>query len=83
MTPSEEGNRKELLFTLGEKTSQSCKASHDLSDTCDEGEEQQYATPPEQRLVRNPKSPEFQICTQRWKIGKRLIIFVALLDNIC
>ncbi|PKK25158.1 CCCTC-binding factor (zinc finger protein)-like, transcript variant X2 [Columba livia] len=78
VTPSEEGNRKELLFTLGEKKRQSCKASHDLSVTCDEGEEQQYATPPEQRVVRNPKSSEFQICTQRWKIGGKTVFSCGL-----
>ncbi|XP_071671668.1 transcriptional repressor CTCFL isoform X1 [Patagioenas fasciata] len=78
VTLSEEGNRKELLFTLGEKKSQSCKASHDLSHTCDEGEEQQYATPPEQRVVRNPKSPKFQICTQHWKTGDKTVFSCGL-----
>ncbi|XP_062460099.1 transcriptional repressor CTCFL isoform X1 [Pezoporus occidentalis] len=71
LTPSEVGGVEELLFTLGETKSWSCKASDDLSDPSDEGKEQKHATPSEQAAVRNPENPEFQICAPHQKKGER------------
>ncbi|KAM9260593.1 LOW QUALITY PROTEIN: transcriptional repressor CTCFL [Cariama cristata] len=71
LTPSEERRGKELFFTLGETKSQSCKASDGLSDSCNEGKEQEYATSSEQTVVRNPKNLKFQICAPHQKKGQK------------
>lgn len=65
------------MFTLEETTSQSCKASDDLSDSRDEGKEQEYATPSEQTIVKNPRNLKFQICAPHRKKAKKLITFVV------
>ncbi|XP_059683395.1 transcriptional repressor CTCFL [Gavia stellata] len=78
LTPSEEGGGKELLFTVGETKSQSCKAGDDLLDSCDEGKEQEYATPSEQTVVRNPKNLKFQICAPHRKKGEEAVFSCGL-----
>ncbi|KAM6378686.1 LOW QUALITY PROTEIN: transcriptional repressor CTCFL [Pluvialis apricaria] len=78
LTPSEEGGGKELFFTFGETKSQSCKASDDLSDSCDEGKEQEYATPSEQTVVRNRKNVKFQICAQHLKKREKAVFSYGL-----
>ncbi|XP_076208214.1 transcriptional repressor CTCFL isoform X6 [Aptenodytes patagonicus] len=72
LTSSEEGGGKELFFTLGETKSQSFKARDDLSDSYDEGKEQEYATPSEQTVVRNPKNLKFQICAPHREKGEKV-----------
>ncbi|KAK4812894.1 hypothetical protein QYF61_027288 [Mycteria americana] len=78
LTPPEEGEGKERFFTLGETTSQSCKASDDLSDSCDAGKEQEYATPSQQTVVRNPKNLKFQICAPHQKKGEKAVFNCGL-----
>ncbi|KAM6053145.1 transcriptional repressor CTCFL isoform 2-T5 [Theristicus caerulescens] len=78
LNPSEEVGGKELLFSLGETMNQSCKASDDLSDSCDEGKEQEYAAPSEQTVVRNPKNLKFQICAPHQKKGEKAIFNCGL-----
>ncbi|XP_009579071.1 PREDICTED: transcriptional repressor CTCFL-like, partial [Fulmarus glacialis] len=58
--------------------SQSCKASDDLADSCDEGKEQEYATPSEQTVVRNPKNLKFQICAPHRKKGEKAVFSCGL-----
>ncbi|KAM6340259.1 LOW QUALITY PROTEIN: transcriptional repressor CTCFL, partial [Alca torda] len=70
LTPCEEGGGQELFFILGETKSESCKASDDFSDSCDDGKEQEYATLSEQTAVRNPKNLKFQICALHQKKEK-------------
>ncbi|KAM9218803.1 LOW QUALITY PROTEIN: transcriptional repressor CTCFL [Leptosomus discolor] len=71
LAPSEEVGGKELFFTLGETKIESCKVSDDLSDSCNEGKEQEYATPSEQTVVRNPKNLKYQICALHGTEGKK------------
>ncbi|XP_032838399.2 transcriptional repressor CTCFL isoform X2 [Tyto alba] len=78
LTPSEEGQRKELLFTLGRTKNQSCKAGNDLSDSCDDGKEQEYATPSKQTVVRNSKNLKFQICALHQKKGEKEVFSCGL-----
>ncbi|XP_051489369.1 transcriptional repressor CTCFL [Apus apus] len=77
-TPSENGMRKELFSTLGKTKSQSCKANDDLSDSCNEGKEQEYAALSEQTVVRNPKSLKFQICAPHQKKGEKAVFNCGL-----
>ncbi|KAM6242673.1 transcriptional repressor CTCFL isoform 3-T3 [Spheniscus humboldti] len=72
LTLSEEGEGKERFFTLGETKSQSCEARDDLSDSYNEGKEQEYATPSEQTVVRNPKNLKFQICAPHREKGEKV-----------
>ncbi|XP_075624960.1 transcriptional repressor CTCFL [Balearica regulorum gibbericeps] len=78
LTPSEEGGGKELFFTLGETKNQSCKARGDLSDSCDDSKEQEYATPSERTVVRNPKNLKFQICALHQKKGEKAVFNCGL-----
>ncbi|KAM6113085.1 transcriptional repressor CTCFL [Pterocles gutturalis] len=78
LTPSEEGEGKEPFFTLGERKSQSCKASGDLSDSCNENNVQEYATPSEQTVIRNPKNLKFQICAPYRKEGEKAVFSCGL-----
>ncbi|XP_054701986.1 transcriptional repressor CTCFL isoform X1 [Grus americana] len=78
LTPSEDGGEKELFFTLGETKNQSCKARGDLSDSCDDGKEQEHAAPSEQSVVRNPKNLKFQICALHQKKGEKAVFNCGL-----
>lgn len=71
----EKGGGKEISFTLEETKSQSCKAGDDWSDSGSEVKEQEYGTPSEQTVVRNPKNLRFQVCAPHQKKGEVLITF--------
>ncbi|CAM9564304.1 unnamed protein product [Bubo scandiacus] len=58
--------------------SQSCKANDDLSDSCGEGKEQEYASPSEQTIARNPKNLKFQICAPHQKKGEKAVFSCGL-----
>uniref|UniRef100_A0A8B9NW60 CCCTC-binding factor n=1 Tax=Apteryx owenii TaxID=8824 RepID=A0A8B9NW60_APTOW len=55
-----EGGEKEL-FSVGEAKSLDCKASGDLLVSCNKRKEQEYATPSEQAVTKNPKSLKSQV----------------------
>ncbi|XP_064321360.1 transcriptional repressor CTCFL [Phalacrocorax carbo] len=78
LSACEEGGGKELFFTPGETKSQSCKASDDLSDSCNEGKEQEYVTPSEQTVVRNPKNLKFHVCAPHRKKGEKAVFSCGL-----
>ncbi|XP_068768371.1 transcriptional repressor CTCFL [Struthio camelus] len=59
LTPSEEGGEKEL-FSVREAKSRDCKASGDLLVSCNKYKEQEYVTPSEQAVTKNPKSQKSQ-----------------------
>ncbi|KAM6404476.1 LOW QUALITY PROTEIN: transcriptional repressor CTCFL [Rhynochetos jubatus] len=76
LTPSEEG--KEASIALGETQSQSCKASDDLSGSCDEGKEQDCATVQQQTAVKNAKNLKFEICAPHQKKGEKAVFSCGL-----
>ncbi|KAM4762666.1 transcriptional repressor CTCFL [Cyanocitta cristata] len=62
LSPSAEGEGKEVFSTVGETKSQSCKGGDDLSELLSESKEQEYPTAPEQTVVRNLKNLKFVAC---------------------
>ncbi|XP_053937530.1 transcriptional repressor CTCFL [Cuculus canorus] len=67
---AEEGEERNFFSLRGTK-SRSWKASDDLSDSQDESNEQGYAAPSEQTVVRNPKNLKLQICALHHIKGTR------------
>ncbi|TRZ21536.1 hypothetical protein HGM15179_005587, partial [Zosterops borbonicus] len=65
LSPSEEGEGKEVSSTVGETKSQSCKGGDDLSDLLNESKEQEYPTASEQTVVRNLKNLKFEAPRKR------------------
>ncbi|XP_030914947.1 transcriptional repressor CTCFL [Geospiza fortis] len=78
LSPSEEGEGKEVFSTVGETKSQSCKGGDDLSDSFNESKEQEYPTASEQTVVRNLKNLKFEACAPQqekvrlWSLRRHL-----------
>ncbi|XP_059718723.1 transcriptional repressor CTCFL isoform X3 [Haemorhous mexicanus] len=71
LSPSEEGEGKEVFSTVGETKSQSCKGGDDLSDLLNESKEQEYPTASEQTVVRNLKNLKFEACAPHQEKGEK------------
>ncbi|XP_017590217.1 PREDICTED: transcriptional repressor CTCFL isoform X2 [Corvus brachyrhynchos] len=71
LSPSAEGEGKEVFSTVGETKSQSCKGGDDLSELLSESKEQEYPTAPEQRVVRNLKNLKFVACAPHQEKGEK------------
>ncbi|KAI1233517.1 hypothetical protein IHE44_0004699 [Lamprotornis superbus] len=71
LSPSEEGEGKEVFSTVGETKSQSCKEGDDLSDLFNESKEQEYPTASEQTVVRNLKNVKFEACAAHQEKGNK------------
>ncbi|XP_032931113.1 transcriptional repressor CTCFL [Catharus ustulatus] len=73
LSPSEEGEGKEVFSTVGETKSQSCKGGDDLPDLFNESKEQEYPTAgiSEQTVVRNLKNLKFEACAAHQEKGEK------------